>query len=154
MSGDRAELETFCGIMDLPPPVGMSSCAKINDTVHKASTTVQKASMKLAVEAEYTRARDVNNDEEKNIDVSSDGTWMTRGHSSKVGFVIGMDTGKVLDTESRSKVCKSCDYWSKQDHNTNRYRTWQAEHHTVCTMTHAGSSGSMEAAAMTDIFKR
>ena len=103
-------------------------------------------SKKQAAEAEYTRARDINNDEKRNIDVSSDGTWMTQGHSSKVEVVttIGMDTGKVLDTESRSKVCKSCDYWSKQDHNTNRYRAWQAEHHTVCTMTHAGSSGSME----------
>ena len=143
IGGDRAELETFCGIMDLPPPVGKSSCAKINDTVHKASTTVQKASMKLAAETEYTRACEIKDDMKRNIDVSSDGTWMTRGHSSKVGVVttIGMDTGKVLDTESRSKICKSCEYWSKQDHNTDRYRAWQVEHHTVCTMTHTGSSG-------------
>jgi hypothetical protein len=48
IGGDRAELETFCGIMDMPPPVGKSSFTKINNTLHKACTGVQQASMASA----------------------------------------------------------------------------------------------------------
>ena len=55
---------------------------------------------------------------------------MTRGHSSNVGVatVIGCATGKVLDTGTRSKVCKSCDVWEKQDHTSGTYRRWSAQH--------------------------
>ncbi|KAL8615364.1 hypothetical protein ACOMHN_023083 [Nucella lapillus] len=47
---------------------------------------------------------------------------MTRGHSSKIGVVtaIGLETGKVLDSGTKSKVCKSCDYWEKQDQTSDR----------------------------------
>ena len=63
-------------------------------------------------------------------------------------------SGKVLDTGSRSKPCKSCDYWSKQDQTSARYKQWKKDHAKECTATHTGSSGSMEAAAAVDIFKR
>ena len=45
-----------------------------------------------------------------NVDVSYDGTWMTRGHSSKMsaGFVIEADTGLILDHECLSKYCHIC----------------------------------------------
>ena len=81
---------------------------------------------------------------------------MTRGHSSKVGVAttIGMTYGKVLDTQAESKVCKSCDYWQKQDPNTENYRKWAADQEEKCTITHEGSSGSMEASATCKIFGR
>ena len=46
-------------------------------------------------------------------DVSFDGGYMTRGLSPRVGVpaVIGCETGKVLNTGSRSKICKYCEYW-------------------------------------------
>jgi hypothetical protein len=116
IGGDRSELETFCGVMDLPRPAGESSYKCINKTLHKASTSVQKVSMQTAAAAEYEQAEQNAGDENRNIDISSDGTWMTRGHSSKIGVVttIGMKNGKVLDTQAESKVCKSCDYWRKK----------------------------------------
>ena len=42
--------------------------------------------------------------------VSVDGTWQRRGFSSLNGCVsaISMDTGKVVDVEALSKVCKKC----------------------------------------------
>ena len=42
--------------------------------------------------------------------VSCDGTWQRRGFSFSNGCVtaISMDTGKVLDVEPLSKVCKKC----------------------------------------------
>ncbi|KAL8566485.1 hypothetical protein ACOMHN_012304 [Nucella lapillus] len=80
--------------------------------------------MKAAAKAEYDSADVIEGDELRDIDASSDGTWMTRGHSSKIGVAttIGMKNGKVLDTQAKSKVCKSCDYWLKQDPNSERYR--------------------------------
>ena len=92
-----------------------------------------------------------------NIDVSADGTWMTRGYSSKVGVtsVIGQVTGKVLDTEVRSKVCKSCDYWEKRkEQRPDDYQRWLISHPKQCEATHTGSSGAMEAAADVAIFHR
>lgn len=48
-------------------------------------------------------------DKVRDIDISCDGTWMTPGHSSVIGVAttIGCATGKVLDTGTRSKQCKS-----------------------------------------------
>ncbi|GFV29050.1 hypothetical protein TNCV_4904231 [Trichonephila clavipes] len=43
--------------------------------------------------------------------VSGDGTWRTRGHTSLIGVcaLIGADCGKVLDMEVMSSYCKGCD---------------------------------------------
>ena len=72
-----------------------SSYKCIETTVHKASTSVQKTSMQTTAAAEYEQAEQRDGDENRDIHVSSDGTWMTRGHSSKVGVAttIGMTYG-------------------------------------------------------------
>ena len=90
----------------------------------------------------------------RDVDISVDGTYMTRGHTSNIGVVtaIGLATGKVLDTGVKSKQCKSCDYWKQQDPTTEKYAQWQATHE--CTATHKGSSGSMEAEIAKDKFAR
>lgn len=112
--------------------------------------------MQAAAAQEYEQAEEVEGDENRDIHVSSDGTWMTVGFSSKVGVVttIGMKNGKVIDTQAKSKVCKSCDYWKKQDPNSDKYCAWAAAHAADCTLTHEGSSGLMEASGTCDIFKR
>ena len=110
---DRADLQSCCGVMDLPPPVHSSTYNKINETLEKAACTVQNQSMQRAAEREYAQADRIENDEVRDIDVSSDGSWMTPRHSSKVGIVttIGCKTGQVVDVDTRSKVCKSCQVW-------------------------------------------
>lgn len=85
IGNDRAELRTFCGVMDLPPPVQDSTYSMINKTVQAAAVTVQEDSMRRAAEEEYTQAEPIPDEVLRNIDVSSDGTWMTPGHSSKIG---------------------------------------------------------------------
>ena len=120
----------------------------------------RKKSMTRAAEIEYDMTKagdsDIDNDDVHNIDVSVDGSWMTRGHSSKIGVTtaIGCVTGKVLDTETLSESCKPCDFYNKQDKNTDACRRWEVTHPTECTMTHVGSSGSMEAKAATAFFNR
>lgn len=158
VGGDRADLKTFCAIMDLPPPVGDSSYSMINSTMEMASGAVQAASMKKAANTEFdlTLKLDDENDKCRHIDVSVDGSWMTRGHSSKIGVTtaIGCTTGKVLDTGTLSKICKSCDYWDKQDKTSDIYRKWRQKHADECTNTHAGSSGNMEPTIAKQIFHR
>ena len=111
--------------MDLPKPASESSFRAINKTKNKASTSVQKMSMQVAAKAEYDTA-EATDDNVGDMTVSAGGTWMTRGQSSKQGVVttIGMNNGKVLDTQAKSKVCKSCDYWNTQDPNSDKFRAW------------------------------
>ena len=52
--------------------------------------------------------------------VSCDGTWQRRGHSSLNGcvFVMSIGTGKVLDGETLTALCKECCYYLKDDKNS------------------------------------
>ena len=80
---------------------------------------------------------------------------MTRGHSSKVvaASLIGCEMGNVLGVGTRSKVCKSCQYWDKADKNSLKFRQWRASHDNACTQNHDGSSGAMEKDIVRDIFR-
>ena len=106
------------------------------------------------MQLEYELAAPVQSKPFRNIDVSCDGTWMTRGHSSKVGAasVNGCETGKVLGVGFISKVCKFCQYWDKADKNNLKYRRWRAPHDNACTQNHDGSSGAVERDIVRDIF--
>ena len=72
---------------------------------------------------EYEQAEIVENEEVRNIDVLSDGTWMTPVHPSMTGAatVIGCQTGQVLGAGTRRKACKLCQVWTKRDRNTASY---------------------------------
>ena len=86
-------------------------------------------------------------------DISLDGTWQKKGHSSKNGVVtaISASTGKCLDYHVMSKSCKGCQTWSKQQNDPN-YNEWKNNHN--CHINHAKSSGAMETAGVVTIFKR
>lgn len=66
---DRADLQSFCGVMDLPPPVHYSTYNKIDETLEKAACTVQDQSMQRAAEREYAQADPIENDEVHDINV-------------------------------------------------------------------------------------
>ncbi|GFT86347.1 uncharacterized protein TNCV_3258701 [Trichonephila clavipes] len=74
-----------------------------------------------------------NFDEVIQCGVSIDGTWQRRGHLSLNGCfsVISLDTGKVLDIEILSKMCKIC---SKKTEDSISHECKK----------HIGSSGAME----------
>ncbi|KAK3793476.1 hypothetical protein RRG08_003315 [Elysia crispata] len=153
IGGSQAELETFCGLMDLPKPVSKSSYSKIAENVQNACVAVQAKSMSKAAEEEFKLAKEIEGESVRDIDVSVDGSWMTKGHTSNIGAtsLIGCNSGKVLDTETKSKVCKSCEYLTNRT-NEEGYINWKESH--VCTMTHSGSSGSMEADSAVEMFGR
>jgi hypothetical protein len=66
-----------------------------------------------ALRCAYSKLRDSDPAQPLSIDVSFDGTWMTRGHRSHVGaaFVIDCDTGFVVDYEV---LCNCCEIYYKK----------------------------------------
>ncbi|GFW32651.1 uncharacterized protein TNCV_3678991 [Trichonephila clavipes] len=76
--------------------------------------------------------------------VSVDGTWQRRGYSSLNGCVsvITIDSGKVLDVEFMSKVCRLCNSKNKE---------LNTIHNCV---KHVGSSGGVEPLGVYRIFER
>ena len=58
--------------------------------------------------------------------VSVDGSWQHRGHASHNGIVtaISTDTGKCLDVEIMTNICKQCFIWKKIE-GTSEYSDWK-----------------------------
>lgn len=145
----HSALRLFCGVMDLPAPVSAKSYNQSVKKLLSSCATVSEKSMKCAAEEEkeLTGSSD--------IIVSGDGTWKTRGHTSRVGVctVIGDKTGKVIDTEVLSTYCKACDSW-KARKGTAEHKAWEKSHKDECLINHSGSSGMMEVVGMIRIFER
>ncbi|GFT74418.1 uncharacterized protein TNCV_539431 [Trichonephila clavipes] len=87
----HAAMTTFCGVMDFPSPVAEKSYNNIINKLQLCSKEVAEASMQSAVLEEVTLTNS------SDIIISGDGTWKTRGHSSRVGVcaVIGDKNRKV-----------------------------------------------------------
>lgn len=77
------------------------------------------------------------------IDVSFDGTWMTRGHKSHIGmcFVIDVHTGIIVDMEVLCNFCPAC-----------KGEKVQTEH--ACHMNFNGKSGAMETEGAVRLWSR
>lgn len=131
-----AGLKTFCAVMNIPPPISQKSYDNIVRKIKCATKVAAENCMKTASceEEALTGSSD--------ICISGDGTWKTRGHTSKVGVcsVIGSQSGKVIDVEVLSSFCKACETLPSSNHD--------------CKKNHSGSSGVMEVIGMTRIFQR
>lgn len=83
------------------------------------------------------------------IAVSYDMAWQRRngGHSSSTGHgaVMGAFTGKILDYDTRCKLCRVCDSAAKKGKNPKTHD---------CRKNHVGSSKSMEPDVAVDLFQR
>lgn len=145
-------LEMFCGVMDLPPPVRQTTYTIIVNRILDATVAVAKDSMQRAAEKEKQLSQ---HQVKGHISVSGDGSWKTRGHLSRHGFVsvIGAESGKVIDVEVKSSHCKICSD-RKGSKNGAAYEAWYEEHLPKCASNHKGSAGSMECNGLLDIFKR
>ena len=73
-----------------------------------------------------------------NTDVSFDGTWHTRGHTSLLGAgaVIDMHTGLIVDYTTNSKICVQCKQHetalSKKKITEEEYDEWKVNHREQC----------------------
>jgi len=113
-------IKKFCAFMDFLRLVFQKSYDEIINHISVAAETVSSFSMKKAVseEKEISSLKG----ESRGITVSSDGSWRKREFSSLYGIIslIAWYTGKVIDVAVKSKYCKSCEYWKKQE-NTAEY---------------------------------
>ncbi|KFM71283.1 hypothetical protein X975_00958, partial [Stegodyphus mimosarum] len=143
------ESRTFCGIMDLPPPVTQKSYDKILSHMHAATRNIAENSMKIAADEEIKMTGS------SDLTVSGDGTWKTRGHSSRFGVtsIIGGETGKIIDRYVSSSYCKGCET-GKNISSKESYLKWKMEHNKVCNKNHSGSSAQMEVNGMLSMFSR
>ncbi|KAA0187431.1 hypothetical protein HAZT_HAZT009259 [Hyalella azteca] len=88
------------------------------------------------------------------LDVSFDGTWMTRGHKSHIGIgcVIEWNTGFVVDFEVLSNFCQSC-FTKQRTLSPEEFAHWKVTHRN-CKKNFDGKSGAMEKEAATRIWSR
>ncbi|GFX59028.1 uncharacterized protein TNCV_3814621 [Trichonephila clavipes] len=145
----HAAMTTFCDVMDFPPPVAEKSYNNITNKLQLCSKEVAEASMQSAALEEVTLTNS------SDIIISGDGTWKTRGYSSRVGVcaVIGDKTGKCIDAEVMSSFCKGCDSWKRRK-GSPAYEKWKILHVKECLKNHNGSAGMMGTLGMVRIFQR
>ena len=94
-----------------------------------------------------------------NVDVSYDGSWLTRGHVSNIGagFVMDADTAFVLDCEVLSKYCQICTRIKdrlKDDDDTCREEIENHKRSGKCTQNYEGPSGGMEKQMALNMWRR
>ena len=131
-------LETFCGYMNLPPPMAETT---YNETVKFMLHPVDVAAQSMKDDAKEVR-REILDDYDENAvcdtAVSCNGSWQRRGYASLNGVVtsINIDSGKCLPYQCLVKTCKACELWSQRK-GTIDYVNFIKEH--ACPINHEGS---------------
>ena len=161
-----SDLQKLCSQLNLPAPVTSSSYNNILKSITEKAIDEAESSMRKS--SEYLQLSidkffDINETEAMNVDkalgvsVTVDGTWQKRyGFNSLLGvvFILSVDTGEVLDYETKSKYCFECKARAKWDKTSYRYMSWFDNHKDICALNHYGSSESMEKKAVIEMFSR
>lgn len=150
----QASLESFCGMMDMLPPVTPASFSEHNKVLARVSTETASENM-LAASAYLHQLHGVGLTDVIDVAVTCDGTWSKRGFTATYGVVvvIAWESGQVLDYEIKSKRCIVCAR-QKMDPESEEFAEWWEGHQEQCDCTHDGSSPAMECEAATVIFNR
>ena len=151
-----AGMKRFCGIMNIMPPLNRGTYSDKMAKLHDAYLFIcQKSMKKAALESREMVEENVTADISSDIDVSLDGTWQHRGHTSFNGVVtaISQENGKCVDFEVMSKSCQACRVWErKKGTNQTGYEDFKTNH--SCRINHVSSSGAMESEGAIKIFQR
>ena len=96
----------------------------------------------------------VNIDENLDIDIGIDGSWLKQGHSSLNCIVTGVarENKKNIDYKVFSKFCKSCALWESKK-GTEEYIVWKENDGKDCEINHFQSSGAMESVGAQSFFQ-
>ena len=145
----HSSLETFAGFMNMPPPMNKTAYNDSAKQVHIAYTKQARSSIQIAA----TEIRmlhlheDFRDDAVADIDISADGSWQRRGYASVNGLVtiISMDSGKCVDYDIMTKMCKSCEAM-EINKGSEEYDNYLKVHD--CPINHKCSAGSMESAGV------
>ena len=139
---DQAPLEKFLSILGQP---------SLPDSFNELYVQKIYAATKAAVEEHLAKNREkaLLQQPDGKIAVKFDGSYKTRGFSSKFGvmWLSNADSDQILDFEIKSKICKQCDYFEAKN------IPQEARSHD-CTANFSGPSTEMERAAGKDLFLR
>ncbi|GFT07991.1 uncharacterized protein TNCV_3347771 [Trichonephila clavipes] len=127
-SGKRPKKKRFQGNMYRKKSLSEKGIISFENVSPNKSSSVKKLPSAHKISKAYENVVSAE------FQVSGDGTWKTRGHTSLIGVcaLIGADCGKVLDMEVMSSYCKGCDSYKGPN----------------------GSAGGMEVCGMQKIFFR
>ncbi|GFV55213.1 uncharacterized protein TNCV_145841 [Trichonephila clavipes] len=147
-------IEKFCMVMNIDPfsSTTYGKCARRLDNAYTLASENIFAEIHREIKNVYENGAEITD-----LNVSFDGTWLTRGHTSLIGVgcVIDMLTGYVVDFEVMSKVCRHCSVAkNKLGQSSAEFSIWYEGHKSECDINHLGSSTSMEMEAALTLWKR
>eukprot|EP00117_Sycon_ciliatum_P008187 scpid80868/ scgid11001/ len=154
----RESLKKVCAMLDLPPPLAKKSFDFHRDALFKAARDQAEESMSRWSADLVTTRTAQHEPKPSDVVVSTDGTWMRRGHSSMYGVqtVISLDTKRVLDVEILSKSCSRCVHWksslAKKTVMQGDYDEWREQHTQTCQVNTGVSAPAMETAAVVSLW--
>ena len=144
--------------------IGIDTFYKLRKKVGKMilnKSMEKKETMKKCVFHHYERlGHTPDEDGILNVDVTCDGTYLTRGYKSHIGIVavIETETGFLLDFEVLSNFCLVCTQLSNKlklkKLSAEEYNEKIDMHAAKCTHTFEGKSGGMEAEGARILWKR
>ncbi|CAF3859946.1 unnamed protein product [Rotaria sp. Silwood1] len=143
-------LQKLCAALNLPPPLSEDNYSKTNEFLVPKIQACQQKSMHNAIEEAVKEAGG------RELVISGDGTWLTRGRTSAHGVADLCSTAKIskiIDTERSSKRCSKCmGYRSIREIKPDEYEEYIKNH--TCEINYDGASGSMERNLIHIMFKR
>ncbi|GFT20094.1 uncharacterized protein TNCV_4994641 [Trichonephila clavipes] len=136
-------MEKFCMLMNMDLP----SSRTFNIYIKKLCKSFVRSTVKSLNDVRsQVKSAYQSNSAITHIDVTFDGTWLTRGHSSQIGVgcVIDLLTGFVMDFEIMSKRWIECEH-AKSDlgENLAEFHVWYEGHISSCAINRGGSSCAM-----------
>ncbi|GFU90966.1 uncharacterized protein TNCV_4922971 [Trichonephila clavipes] len=149
-------IEKFCRAVSVSP-FSLIIYSKYTKLLHTAYG-IAAETLQSEVHSELRKAYEAPTDVPVvDINVSFNGSWLTRGHTSLIGIacVIDILTGYVIDFEVMCKVCRNCSV-AKGELGESRaeYDIWFEGHRKDCDINHSGSSTSMEMEAALILWER
>jgi hypothetical protein len=146
----RQATETFSGFMAIPPPLVRSTWKNQSTNIAEVTRAVAEVVMKECSDS-IREGEDL-----KDIPVTVDGSWQSRGMQSNFGIVsaISAETGEVLDAHLMTNHCQKCRQMSHLEKDSEEYMEFYVNHFPECDVNHEGSSPSMETEGVSMLFSR
>ena len=130
---------------------------RVSKAMCESADDILSQSVELIRRLHFDDSDILHNDEPIDIGVSFDGSWHTRGHNSKYGFVsvIEITSGHVVDYEILCRYCQNCtSYQNKYGVDSEQYKEWYKTHAQSCPINYTGSSNAMEMEGAKRIWSR
>jgi len=146
------DMKTFSTIMNMPPPMAITSYNEMNTTLLDFYESACNESMQDAVaEMRHQINPSAAYDDIVDCQIGIDGSWQKRGHSSLNGVCTAVEktTKKVIDYQVLSKFCRGCAMRNNKK-DTEGYEEFIKNH--KCDINHFQSSGAMESAGAMSFF--